>query len=514
MEEWWKKRVKRSVDQLKLWDENPRLESSVDGHDNFKSLATSFVTDVNDLRKFKILANSIVDNGFIDYDPVVVWKNEKDQYVVAEGNRRVLVLKLLREPKKAPQIIKKFITALARKIDPESIAKIDVCVAPDYQSTIKYISQRHNRPETHDDWDRTQQHKFITDLYEEYDQDIIKVQELTGLPKKDINEAVRFAILRNYATDPIALSVLSDDEQERVKNKNIPITIIERWFTRALVQDKWGVSFSETNVTINSNLQSFLKAYGSFLKFVFNEDLSRETFDARMDTRYLNGDENFERVLNALPPVSFSNEGESLDLTPIHPSGDSDPEQPDAGDAPDTDDSPEAEPKDKEDQPKNLQPKPIKNDKYRRRVVASHRYSINVSSQKLNDVFYALKNLPVKNHECAAAVLLRVFLDLAVSEYQTETGMDKALAKEKQARYNDINLNTRLEFLEKTLSSDENSNIIKLIKKLRTPNNEHSLDTLNGYVHSHQTHLMNAPFICGFWDMLSPLFELLVEYKE
>ncbi len=508
MDEWWKKRVKRSVDQLKLWDENPRLESSVDGYDSFKTLANSFVSDANDLRKFKILANSIVDDGFVDYDPVVVWKNKKGQYAVAEGNRRVLVLKLLREPKKSPQVIKKFITTLARKIDPESIAKIDVCVAPDYESTIKYISQRHNNPETHDDWDRTQQHKFITDLYEEYDHDVDKVRKLTGLPKKDINEAVRFAILRNYATDPIALSVLSDDEQERVKNKNIPITIIERWFTRSLVQDKWGVSLSETNVTIKSNLKSFLKAYGSFLKYVFNEDLARETFDARMDTRYLNGDENFERVLNALPPVSFSNDDEILDLAPEQ-SPDSDTEQPDTAD-----DTSETEPKDKEDQPKNLQPKPIKNDKYRRRVVASHRFSINVSSQKLNDVFNALKNLPVKNHECAAAVLLRVFLDLAVSEYQIENGMDKELAKKNQTSYNDINLKTRLEHIEKSLSSNDYSNVIKLIKKLRTPNNEHSLDTLNGYVHSHQTHLMNAPFICGFWDMLSPLFELLVEYKE
>lgn len=510
MEEWWKKRVKRSVDQLKLWDENPRLESSVDGYDNFKSLANSFVSDVNDLRKFKILANSIVDDGFIDYDPIVVWKNEKSQYVVAEGNRRVLVLKLLREPKKAPQIIKKFITTLARKIDPESIAKIDVCVAPDYESTIKYISQRHNSQSTHDDWDRTQQHKFITDLYEEYGQDIDKVRELTGLPKKDINDAVRFAILRNYALEPIALSVLSEDEQERVKNKNIPITIIERWFSRSLVQDKWGVSFSETNVTIKSNLDSFLRAYGGFLKFVFNEDLAREAFDARLDTRYLNGDENFEQVLNALPPVNFSNEGGSLNLVQTAPPfNDSDTQQTDNGD-----DSSQVEPKDKEEPPKNLQPKTVKNDKYRRRVVASEKYRINVGSQKLNDVFRALKNLPVKNHECAAAVLLRVFLDLAVSEYQIENGFDKELARKNQSSYDKITLKARLEFLENHLSSETHSDVIKLIKKLRTPNNEHSLDTLNGYVHSHKTHLMTAPFICGFWDMLCPLFELLVEYKE
>ena len=49
---------------------------------------------------------------------------------------------------------------------------------------------------------------------------------------------------------------------------------------------------------------------------------------------------------------------------------------------------------------------------------------------------------------------------------------------------------------------------------MKYPNSEYSLDVLNGYVHSQDTHYLSKQFLNGFWDFLFPLFEVLIEIKE
>ncbi len=501
---WWKKRTIRTVDNLKLWVDNPRLEETEDGYPTFKALAESFVSNIIDINKFKVLARSIVNEGFIDFEPIITWKNEKDRYMVAEGNRRVLILKLLRSPHKSPFIIRKFMMDMSKKIDPTSIEKIDVCVAPDKESTISYIIRRHTPSETHFRWDRGQQHRYIADLYEEFNQDIDKVKELTKLPITDINEAIRFAILRDLATNFVVINKLSETERERVYSKNIPITILERWFSSALVKEKWGISFDGAKVLLTSDKNSFLEAYAEFLKFVFNEDKAQEEFDTKVDTRFLNG-ENYERLLNALPLVKVP---EDASKTPINVE--------DAPEKPEEDSTPAAVAPQEPPAKKSLQPpKTRRNDVSRIRIVHSSA-KINVSSAKLIDVFLAMKNLPVKTHTCAASVLLRVFLDLSVSEYLKENDDISKLTAIHKTTFAKIPLDKRLKYIEDNIDKNDHDkvHIINLIQQLRNKTNDHSLNTLNNYIHSHDTFKMEARFICGFWDMLTPLFSSLIEYRD
>ena len=83
---------------------------------------------------FFALVNSIVADGSVPADSVVVWKNEiNNKYYVAEGNRRVIVLKLLRKPKKSPKSIRSFIRKASSQIDTTTIEKIPVNVAPSFE---------------------------------------------------------------------------------------------------------------------------------------------------------------------------------------------------------------------------------------------------------------------------------------------------------------------------------------------------------------------------------------------
>ena len=72
---WLLVKTLRSVDQLRLWNENPRLNPE-EIHLTLTDYAEDFTSDKADRDDFFELVNSIVADGFVPYDPIVVWKNE------------------------------------------------------------------------------------------------------------------------------------------------------------------------------------------------------------------------------------------------------------------------------------------------------------------------------------------------------------------------------------------------------------------------------------------------------
>lgn len=501
-DQWWKKRTIRTVDNLKLWPTNPRLEESIEGYSNFKELAASFVENETDKKNFRALVNSIVERGFEDFDPVVTWKNDKDEFVVAEGNRRVLALKLLRNPNKSPQNILYFMKQKAASIDRDSIEKIDVLVAPDYDSSIIYIIRRHTPSAGTISWDRSQVQSYVAELYEEHNEDINKVMDLTSLPKTEIYSSIQFSQLRSLAKSQEILTLMDEQTKEKIYDKKIPITILERWFSRKEVKTEWGISFKEAEIILHKDKSSFLNAYGHLLRYILNNGLALKEFGEKVDTRFLNGDDNFQIVLKTLPKVVDSVTPEIITPIPSNITESTDtavPVKPSAT-------------------PKDLQPTPkAQKNNMKRARVAIKSSIISSSSAKLNILLSELKKVPVKTYPLANAIMLRVFLDLSVSDYFKENNYDKEIAKEQRCDFAKTTLKDRLTFLENKKIDGQyllTPVTIKIIKKLKTPNNEHSLDTLNNYVHSHDTYKIDPQFICGFWDMLKPLLTELVGYQE
>lgn len=131
--DWLVTKTPRSVDQLRLWPENPRLNPE-ETHLTLKDFAEDLTNEPADKKDFYELIASISEDGFIPADPVVVWKNEENnKYYVAEGNRRLVALKLLREPHKAPKSIRSFVRKASDKMNLSEIEKIPVNVAPTFE---------------------------------------------------------------------------------------------------------------------------------------------------------------------------------------------------------------------------------------------------------------------------------------------------------------------------------------------------------------------------------------------
>lgn len=502
---WWENRVLRSVDNLKLWIDNPRLDP-IEPHDTLNDFIEDLLSDNSEKDEFLALVKSIAERGFTSFDPIVVWKDDKGRFVVAEGNRRVLALKLLRQPEKAPQSIRKFLRENAKLIDRDSIEKVRVCVSPSYEETRWYILQRHSTGSLLKRWQRLQQQRFILNAYEEQDEDIDATAEVTGLKRSEIIEALRYVGLRNIATRKEITSQLTTSEREDVYSHRINMTVLERWFGKKFLRDEWGIEFSGMDIVINSNLTSFYNAYAKFLKLMLNPSDNELGFP--INTRTI--DNRFDEIFKALPKVTFSSTDQPITVTPEK----LDPKK-EKEELKNSSDSVENTKQNKDSgQEEPQEPslaKTVKANPDRNQMVSEY-LTINVESFKLLDLFKEFKKLPVNRYKNTSAASLRVFLDLSVDEFIRSKKLDTTLAKKEGMAYSDITLQKRLKFIQDEHVKSKDAN--KVIRELLTHSNDHSLNTLNEYIHGTRVHRVTRRFINGFWDMLSPLFTVLIELKE
>ncbi|WP_332401403.1 ParB/Srx family N-terminal domain-containing protein [Vibrio metschnikovii] len=496
-DKWWENRLLRSVDNLKLWNDNPRLDPS---HKLVKvrDFVEELINDINDKKSFIALMKSIASRGFISFEPVVVWQNEDKNFVVAEGNRRVMALKLLRSPDKAPMSIRKTVVGLSRMIDRDEIEKIRVCLAPSYEDARWYILQRHSPAASQQiRWQRLQQQRFIISVYDSVGQDIDETIDITGFQRGTIVDALRYVRIRDIATRKEVTDYLTSEEKELVYSHRISMSTLERWFSNSQVREAWYISFNDTGVKIDADPQTFHIAYAKFLKIMFNKD---DELGFIVNTRTI--DTHFQEIFDFLPKVKSIEESNSStdsssilpDITPVKESKEEGKSDSKGGDT------------------ESETSKPSLKGNPKRRQFTDKYHEITASSYKLKAVFDELRKLPVYSYPNVAAVSLRVFLELAINEYIDSNDLKTEVAKREKKGYNEVSLSQKLSVLRGEFIDDKDAN--KVIDQLLNTSNDYSLNTLNEYIHGIKVHKVEPQFLNRFWDMLSPLFNILVSLRE
>jgi len=478
--DWLDKRSPRSVDQLRLWSENPRLDPEEE-HVRTADFVADLLEDSSEKAAFIDLIRSIATRGFMPIDPIIVWQDKHNgKFYVAEGNRRVLALKLLRNADKAPKSIRSIVKQAAKSIDANDIAKVKVVIAPSFDACEWYINQRHSFSSSlQRRWSRLQQQRWIEELYDKYNKDISLLLRATNLTKGEIISTLRILRIRDLALKNEILSQLTKDDQEKVKSHRIPMTILERWFFNTNVRNSWGLIYYEDKVNFkpNINIDSFYNAYAEFIRLVIHrKDTGIQTI---IDTRTI--DPKVNEILDALPQVTFNN-NEQLSGADYINSDDLVNHEPQAEHtAPKGEDttiisaSQEAESEAKSEVI-------LHNNTNRNRMVLDTGQLI-TSSSKLNDLYNELKEIPIGRYPNCVATALRVFLDLAVDEYYKSNGLVETIESQNSQNksFNKIELKPRLEFLKQN-SLKNKQEAVNVIKKLLNNENERSLDTLNLYV--------------------------------
>ena len=493
--EWLIKKTPRSVDQLRLWPENPRLDPD-ETHLTLGDFAEDVTFEQSYKKDFYELINSIVEDGFIPADPVVVWKNEENnKYYVAEGNRRLVALKLLREPHKAPKAIRSFIRKASDRINLTSIEKISVNVAPTFEEAEWYINQRNSSSSLQRKWTRVQQQRWIVTLYEKHNADIEKIISITKLSKSELEGFFRILKIKDFVKIQEVKNKLTNEEYELANSYRFPITILERFFNFSDVKKKWGIEYDGINVNIISVKSSFYIAFSELIRRIVNDN------DDKINTRLTK--DNLESVLESLPKVLFKEE-EKEEESEASNEETSNNENTSQNVNTDTTDESAGTNGTQSNTVQYLKGNP------KRPKLVLPIYELNTDSYRLQGLFTEFKKISLGHKNCVSAGL-RVFLDLSVLNYIQTEGIENAIKSQYREDLRNITLKRRLEYLK---SNHLNNKLQVIVNRLIDPSYQYSLDVLNGYIHGQETHNLNKEFLNSFWDFLFPLFEGLLDIRE
>lgn len=479
--DWFNKRYLRSIDNIRLWNENPRLNPD-EKHISLADFVEDITEDDNDRRNFLDLVKSIATNGFIPAEPIVVWKDpDNKKYYVAEGNRRILALKLLREPARAPKKIRATIRNYAKQW--ERLDKIHVNIAPTLDNAEWYINQRNSTSTLQRKWSRLQQQRWVETLYVKYGEDYDLLSQKTNMTPSEIESFIRDIKLIGLVKEPEVKALLSPDEYKAATSHQFPMTVLERFFDTTRVRDEWGVKFEGATVKLD-NKKSFLTAFASLIKNIVSPEP-----EIKIDTRTITT--NIDQILKVLPKVNK----EESDPFSVDTKKKPEEETP----APDTS-SPGKKKTIKKGDPDRLH-------------LVLPFYNLNNENFRLVHLFNELKELPTQKYISIAAVSVRVFLDLAVLEYITSEGLDAPICAKYSGALKTIELNKRLSFLADQ-PDFKGTALSTIIVRLTDAKNDFSLDVLNGYVHGKGTAYLNRNFLNRFWDFLFPLIQKLLDITE
>lgn len=493
--DWLDKKTPRSVKQLKLWPENPRLNPDKE-YFSLKDYADELMSESSgELKAFKKLVSSIAKKGFIPLDPIVVWQNEENEkFYVAEGNRRILALKLLLEPSKSPKWIRSFFLSQSKRIDHDSIEKIKVYVAPSMEEAEWYISERNNGSSLQKSWSRLQIFRWVEQLFDKYDGDIETIISKTNLTEGELTESIRHINILNLINDPSVKEKISNEVLEEASSHRFPTTIIERFFSNAQVKKAWGIEFDCMDIKITSNKESFYTAFASLVERI----TLRAEDENPINTRTITSD--LGRIMSSLPAVDTT--AETIEDSKEEVEEEEDEEQ-------DRNPSDEGQDSGTPTNPEKLKKGDIRRDK----MILSF-YEIQTGNARLKKQFDEFKQIPFSRYESSISASLRVFLDLAILDYiKTNELEDDIKSKNKGKTLVHITLKNRLEYL-KQFHLTSGSKAYKNVTKLIGTSDHYSLDTLNGYIHSNDSYYISKEFLNGFWDFLFPLFEEILVIKE
>lgn len=475
---WLNKRYQLSIDNLKLWDGNPRLNPE-ERHITISDFAEDLIED--DKKNFMDLLKSIAKE-YIPADPIIVWKNESNgKFCVAEGNRRVLTLKLLRDPSKAPKSIRGYVRSLSNNMDKPLIDKIPVNIAPEFTAAEWYINQRNSTSSLQRPWSRIQQQKWISDLYIKYQGDIDRISTVTKMTKGELENFINIIHLLDLIKEKDIKEKLTEQEFKAATYYKFPISILERFFSNVEVKKLWGIEFDGPNLKLK-NKSSFLNAYAALIKNIVSTDDSRIRIDTRTITLEL------KEILKKLPSVNLN----QIDECVINGST----KQQDVD-------------SEKDEVEKNAEKPVVKYDPNRDKLILSI-YQLDSTDFRLNGLFRELKSLGKKYINVKAASL-RVLLDLAVCNYIQSESLEADIKKEYKCDLREIVLAKRLSYIQKNKLSSKTKIIVT---KLMDDTSKYSLSILNGYVHGQNTCYLHHDFINSFFDFLFPLFSELLDIKE
>lgn len=407
-------------------------------------------------QKVKIinLAESIAANGLNPMDRFLVIEGAKGgRYIVLEGNRRVVALKLLMNPTLANDIdmkeaFRKRLTKARENFDLKSIEPLPCFVVPDRAQGNSWILQRHTGADEGRgivDWSGIAAGRFRG-----------RAPELQALD-----------FVRQHAN-------LTDAERDLLDGK-FPITNLERLLSTPSVREKLGLEIEEGKLKTALPADEILKP------------LRRIVLDLA---------EKRVRV------TAIKSKAQQLNYV----SGLGKPDLPDLGKK-----SGDARPIETISQRDfRDSTKPAKNvPKHRampRLNVVPKASRLNIGNPKIGEIFAELRGLQLNKHPHSIAVLLRVFLECSIDDYLSRNGVSLVVSTPNGDRDKPLRQKVN-ETVDHMVNAGADKRDLKgITTALGNQNHPFSPDILHAYIHNRFFSPTERDLTTA-WDNGQPLFE-------
>jgi len=428
------------------------------------------------------VAQSIAARGYFPNEPLLAIK-ENDQLVVVEGNRRLAALKALREPGLLEGSICRQIERLSRQIeDPNDIAQVPVTLAPSRRATDRLLAGRHiGTPVLA--WQAENRASFILDkLAEGYTNDQLRDQ--LGFSLADIQAARQTRAIADMARS----LDLPQEVKPKLENHRAKVfTTLKRVFDSSVGRDYLMVDPDpDHGIRGRTTKTQFLRG---FTKLVTDVALGKQS------SRTLNTNENIR---------DYFKSWNSKDL-PAKKRGSFVPADVIQGQSVA---SPGRKPK----------PAPApKKSKQLSKTVLPRDFKVRYGNDRLRDIQRELVKLKREEFPNAGAVLLRVFFELAVTDYLERTGeLPRIIEKLKQRNQPLFHgmptmrqmVPAIIKIAKKRLPSSKSKMVEKAIQYNRAA--PFTISDLHGFVHQ-PSELPGERDIWQFWLRTGPLFRMMLE---
>ncbi len=435
------------IDQLELDLLNPRISKATDQRNAMeKIIAEQGVKILN-------LAESIALNGLNPMDRyLVIESDRRGKYVILEGNRRIVALKLLKNATLANDIemkeaLKKRLRKARENFDVSTIEPLACFIVPDRAQGNSWILQRHTGEDEGRgivDWSGIAAGRFRG-----------RAPELQALD-----------FVRQHAN-------LTDAQKDLLDGK-FPITNLERLLSTPDVRERLGFEIVEGKLKTALPPEEALKPLRRIVLDIAEKKIRVTKIKSKAEQL---------QYLNEIPGDMPNLAKKSGDARPLETISE--------GDFSSALKAAKKQPKQRNSPRTTVVPKTCK---------------LSIGNPKIGEIYTELKLLQLSKHPHAIAVLMRVFLECSVDEYLTRNTIsllvptaggdrDKALRQKVQDTVDSM-----------VAAGADKRDFKGVTTALGNNNHPFSPELLNAYVHNRFFSPTERDLTTA-WDNGQPLFE-------
>jgi hypothetical protein len=449
---------KLSVDAIRLDKQNPRLPEEM--LNESQRLIMHYM-----IAHFKILeiAKSIVKNGFFINELPIAAK-ERKHFVVVEGNRRIIALKLLRNPDLAPPRKKHTYARLAENIDVNQWEKLSMYIAPSKDAVAPILIARHGSEMTAP-WQRIMKMRFLAgDVLRKVPYE--EIADRYSVPLSEVRTAALTMLLREMVRE----ADIDDDIKDKYLSEKFQTSTLTRFIQTSTFLKKTGLKVNGAALQYEIPKDEFLQIILRIFEDIANESItSRNDFEVR--SKYISNI--FEEI------TSGKRENNAFEAEPSEP------------------------------EPEKQEPRKPKPRKRGERLIPDT-LEFNTGSHKLNELIKEGQKMSVGAYPHAGGLLIRTILDLAVQRLYDINGALDETADQNGLTFG---LTKRINNLHGRHGSWFESSAIRKKFQRFVANDSQSfvhIETLNDYVHGDYGR-PTTDDLRNFWAQIDPLIAMILE---